>query len=665
MRLIAFVFLIAAMPAFGQKFLQGKTPDWVTQYSFQENVSDTLQSSGGYAYLLISSQANLETNEFYRRYVMKVTSQDGLSTVSSINEYFEPSYQNLIFHELNIIRNGKKINRLDLSKFEVLRREEEMDRAMYDKSLSAIYNMPDVRVGDIVEYSFTRTGFNPIFKNHRFGYFYLQYGVPVDRFACKIVFDNQRKLQFKSIGDSGPVIDSKVGSWQTREWVRDHVPAMLTDDQIPSWYDAYSRIDYSDFQSWEEVKSWALAIYQYPTIKNGDLKRQIESINNSGKTDEEKIKACIRIAQANIRYLSFSDGIHGYKPHDPEMVYDQRYGDCKDKSFLLSYMLNSIGVKSAPALVSTDTGYKLTEALPSPWAFDHCIVQFTHQDSTYWIDPTISGQLGPLKSYYFPSYYHALVISHDQSDLDSIPYGYKNSRMEVKEEYSMLEVGGYVNLKVESSYYGDEADRMRNHFRINTLDEINKNYLNFCARDYSEITIEKNVAFADDTVENIFRTTEQYLVKNFWTIADNNKTADIFASVVSTYLKKPDTRLRKMPLFISHPQEILHTIKIRLPERWEIEDSRVKIESDGFLYESSRFSADETITMRFRYKSKASFIEANKTSEHVDKISQALADNGYTIFKPLASGTDSAKNMFVAVFIIVVAGVFVMRWMKG
>ena len=113
---------------------------------------------------------------------------------------------------------------------------------------------------------------------------------------------------------------------------------------------------------------------------------------------------------------------------------------------MLATMLTELGYSSYPALVSTDNGYTLGDILPTPWAFNHCIVQFAYNDSTYWIDPTMNAQVGPLKFYLFPSYHNALVINENQSSLSPIPFGYKNSRLDITEEYSMGEVGGFVKL---------------------------------------------------------------------------------------------------------------------------------------------------------------------------------------------------------------------------
>ncbi len=660
-----FVVLVLVLASFQQltaqsKVLQARTPAWVTPHEYN-NVPDTAETANGYAYLLISRQWQLETKEEYCKFVMKVTAEEGLSIVASINEYFDPSFQKLTFHEINIIRNGNTINRLDPAKFDVLRREEEMERAIYDKSVSAIYNLPDVRVGDIVEYSFTRKGWNPAFGDHSFGTIYLQYGTPVGKFAYRIVYDPKRPVKFKSFGEIGVAAQEiKTGSLKGTEWMKENVSALLTDDQLPSWYDPFPHVQFSDFESWNDLKAWARHLYEFPKAA-GALKKEIDRIAASGKSDEEKIKECIRIVQADIRYLSFSDGIHGYKPHAPETVFNQKFGDCKDKSFTLVLMLNELGITSHPALVSTSNGYTLPEVLPSPWAFNHCIVQFVYKDSTYWIDPTLNAQVGPLKSYFFPSYHHALVVN-DDSGLASIPFGYKNSKIAVHEEYTMDEVGAYATLKVRTVYSGDEADEMRSYFRSNTKEKVSKDFLNFYARDFSEINTAKDFQFQDDPATNTITASEEYLVKNFWTLDAENQTATVYASVLATYLKKPETRVRTMPLAITHPTNIEQTVTIRLPEEWSLANEETAYESDAFTYRRSKSYSDKVITLHYHYKTKASFIDADAASEHIAKLDAALNNNGLTIFKSRTATTSSENsvNAFILVVLVVVAAVVYM-----
>lgn len=657
MRIFAILFTLVFIPTEAQYSIsQSNVPAWVTPYEYNSKFADTTETSDGYAYLLISKQSNVETKEYYSEFVTKVTSEKGLSEVSSINEYFDPSYQQLTFHKLNIIRDGKKINKLSPAKFDVIRREDQLERAVYDKGVNAIYNLPDVRVGDIIEYSLTRKGFNPIFKDHRFGMSYMQYGIPVGKFAYRILYSPNRKLQFKTFGDIGTEAVEKTGKLNSIEWNRENVPAILTDDRYPTWYDPFPRFQYTDFQSWNELKQWAIDLYTIPTLSTGELKGIIDGIRSSGKTDEAKIKACIRVAQGDIRYLSFSDGINGYKPHPPEDVYIQKYGDCKDKSFMLATMLNALGYKSFPALVSTDTGYSLGEVLPNPWAFNHCIVQFMYNDSTYWIDPTMNAQVGPLKSYSFPSYHNALVINNDQNSLSPIPYGYKNSVIDIREEYSMIEVGGYVYLKVNTTYYGDEADDIRSYFTSNTTSQVGKDFLNFYAKDFMDISSIKDFEYNDDTDNNIIKASEEYLIKDFWKTENEKKTANVYASFLASYLKKPDTRIRTMPLAVSHPHDIRQTITIKLPEEFDIKDSFNSVESEAFEYSRSKNYDDKTITLKYQYKSKASFVSTEQVMDHIENISRALDDNGLNIYKPLNAETTNTKNPYLALIVILFIG---------
>lgn len=640
-----------------QYLTQSLAPKWVTDYDHDNALTDSSDFSGGYAYLLVSLQNHLETKEFYRKEAIMVVSEQGLSRTSSISVSFDPSYQRVLFHTLLIVRNGRVIDKLDTRKFELLRREEEMDRAVYDKTLDAVYNIPGLRVGDIVEYSYTVKGSNPAFDGHAFGTLYMEYSVPVKKFALRVLHNVNRQLQHKTYGDAFPPRETTENAVKSLEWVRENVPALLTDDMLPSWYDPYDHIQYTDFESWKEVRSWALKLYaDAGGSGDGILAEVVRQIKALPASEEEKIKWCIRIVQAEIRYLSFSDGVNGYKPHPPGMVFDQKYGDCKDKSLLLSYLLNGIGIESFPALVSTVKGPAMSELLPDPWAFNHCIVQFSFNDSTYWIDPTLPPQTGPLNRYYFPTYDHALVIREADSELEPVPFGYKESLIEVLEEYLVEAVDGDVTLNVVSRYLGDEADRMRAYRKNNSREEIHKNYLNFYARDYAEISLKKDVVFNDDTIQNILTSTETYLLKDFWfrDSLSNKTTGSVYARILASYVEKPNTELRTMPLSLTHPRHVRQMIKVYLPEPWNVEKETIDIESGGFVFHSGVAYQDRVLTLEYSYKSKAAFVDAAAVSDHIRKVNKVLGDLNYSVYKYDQSedqGSSAATYLILAMLL--------------
>lgn len=178
MRYLLFIFITYAFQGVGQtkNVAISATPSWVKSIDYPTLVTDTSMASGGYYDLLVDEQSNQTTQEVYSRYAQLVLSEKGLGNITPISVSYDPSYQQLSFHNITIIRNGTRINQLSLNDIEVLRREQNLERAMYDGDLTAVINLQTLRVGDILEYSFTLKGSNPVFENKFFRNFYFNYG---------------------------------------------------------------------------------------------------------------------------------------------------------------------------------------------------------------------------------------------------------------------------------------------------------------------------------------------------------------------------------------------------------------------------------------------------------------------------------------------------------
>ncbi len=486
MKYYLIAFLFCSPQVFGQtnKVRISSTPDWVKQIEYITQIKDTSVASGGYYDLLVDEQHNQITNEVYSRYAQLVISEKGLGNITPIYISFDPSFQELFFHSIVIIRNGNRMDRLTLNEIEVLRREQNLERAVYDGDLTAVCNLQNLQVGDILEYSYTIRGSNPVFNDKFFRTFYFNYGVPLKKVFYRLIIPSTQSIYLKKFNQAPEALVKKVGQTTEYEWTKQEVPALTMEEGTPSWYNPYDYIQVSEFNSWKEVASWAYDLFDIKSIEK--LSSQIPGLNDK-QSLEQKISKSIQFIQDEVRYLSFSDGIHGFKPHPANKIINQRFGDCKDKSLLLSQVLRELGVESNPVLINTSFGPTLDEALPSPHMFDHCIVQFKLKDSIYWVDPTISFQRGPLKKLFLPNYQLGLVIDRKTTDLEYIPQITKTGSVDVKEVFDVHTVGGAASLKVTSVYEGNEADYMREYFKSNSLTEIDERYLNFYATDYPDI----------------------------------------------------------------------------------------------------------------------------------------------------------------------------------
>jgi len=629
--------LFVALPVLGFSQKAVKTsavPPWVKSVDYPEQVSDTLHS-GGFYYLLLDNQYNIDRKESFHRTAIKVLTHKGIESIADIDVNYDPAYQRLTFHSLIVKRGNTTINKLHTSAFEIIQREENLERAMYDKSLDAIVNLDDIQVGDIVEYAYSLAGYNPVFENKFFRTLYFNYSSPIGKSFTHILCPSQRKLRFKKFNSSKDPNEVHEKRFTSYSWELNTIPALLSEDQTPSWFDPYDHVQISEYETWEDVIHWALPLYATEGVASADIDNKIAEIRKEHSTVTEQMNACIQFVQDDIRYLAFSGGVQGYKPHSPSLVFRQRFGDCKDKSLLLAFMLRKLGVESYTALVDTENGKKLHEALPSPGSFDHCIVTINLQDTTLWIDPTIMLERGTLKLKQTPFYYHALVLSEKEKFLRTVTVPKVNAdRIVSNEDFFLQSVGGSAKLKVKSNFYGGEADYIRSYWKSSSLDEITKSYLEFYSNEYVDIQSDAEIEFHDNERANIITINEGYSIENLWTYdsADGKFSAEFYARNLATYLKKPASKKRTMPYQIGYPVEFTQVISVHLPERWTVTTATKKISSKGFEYTSSITQPnDTTAVLRYTYRSLQSFLDAKDVRHHLQQVDAALNDLSFTI----------------------------------
>src|SRR5262245_40881306 len=98
-------------------------PSWITRYTFKDELKDTTNTSGGYYNLLYDDQYNPAQDESYHHYVQKILTEKGLEAFANLSFDFDPAYQTFTVHQIDIVRNGERVNQLSLGKFKLLQRE--------------------------------------------------------------------------------------------------------------------------------------------------------------------------------------------------------------------------------------------------------------------------------------------------------------------------------------------------------------------------------------------------------------------------------------------------------------------------------------------------------------------------------------------------------------
>lgn len=652
-----------ATEAFGQKkgFSIGTMPSWVVPATWADAPKDSSGRVGGYYYLVYDQQIHAEQQQVFTQTAIKVKNEKGLSYASVIEESYDPTFQKITFHSLYVQRGNTKIDHLKASNFQILQREENLSRASYDGSLTAMVNLKDVKPGDIVVYSLTVTGFNPVFKNHFFRKLQFNFGVPIHLVQYRLLASVNRKLYFKDSNQPPSAEKSSSGNTSIYQWKAERVGAYNSEDRTPSWVNPYMRVEVTDFKDWNELSEWALELFKVQRKPSPKLQAFMDSIR-ALPTVEHQVIAAIRTIQDKVRYFSLVDGMSSYQPHPPSEVFSNRYGDCKDKSLLLAQVLSSVGVKSAPVLVTTDVGPALKELLPSPWNFNHCIVRFELQDSAYYVDPTISFQRGGLEQLSTPAYHFGVVADPALPGLTEIANPPVNkSLIRAVEDFEFLAVPGPATLHVETVYSGAEANGVRDGFKAAAQEDTDQNYRDFYANEYPNITLTKSIRYEDDTIKNTVRVIEDYQVPDFWLYDSTARQykAEMYGRVIGGYLSKPSTKSRKMPFTITYPLDIELVTNVHLPETWNVTDAEKTIQGPGFVFKASTFYHDRLIRNRFTYLHTTNAVEPGKTSEFANKIDDIYNELtfvlNYTPGEVVESGTGGNWKAFVSILVLAAA----------
>jgi len=583
-RLLPLLLLIAPA-ALAADFDVRPAPAWVDQV-WARPPSGALPSRAGVAGILTDHQVRVEganVDEYFRR-VRKVVSAAGVQNASELSIDFDPSYQRLVLHEVVLVRGAARINQLDPGEVRVIEKEPESEDKIYDGQLTALLFLKDVRPGDVIDYAYSLDGANPLLGGRYADEYDFGVSVPTARVRHRLIWPAGRALNVRGgaaafrppDGGLKPAAPQAVYTWEQRD-----VEAIDDEDSVPEYYDSYSSVQVSEYGSWSEVARWSEPMFVPDLESSAAVATLAQTIRAEHKTREAQIAAAIRFVQDDIRYLGIEMGRGSHEPRQPRITLAQRYGDCKDKVFLLCELLRHLGVEAHPALVNTKLRRRLDAFLPSPFLFDHVIAQVADGNRTYWIDATIADQGGTLATIDTPNDERALVVRGDTTALATIAVP-SRARTVIDEVYSA------DALDVTETYRGADADALRADLSTLTAAEYAKQRINLFAADHPRIRRVNGPAVTDDRASNVIVVRERYAVRPLRTYVPR---------AIEGHLARPETLIRSMPLAIDYPLHLTERITFNDVGRG-LDPSSAITDTPALHYERSVEKRTVTYTLR-------------------------------------------------------------------
>lgn len=610
----------------------GSVPSWVKPIEPGSDVSVGADNTG-MVYLLADRQENLQRNAFYYREVRKIISEKGIESGASIAARFNPRYEKLIFNSIKVTRNGTVSNRLDRSRIEVVPREKDQDRSIYDPSLSARMVLDDVRVGDVVEFAITVEGANPLNRGKYSKLYLLQWEAMVVRNVLRLIYSADRKLAFQSInGARDPAVSTNNGI--TEMWYEDHnVPGRTIEDDVPDDYEPRQLLEVSEFHTWTEVAGWAMPFFEIEPARSSEFSAEVEKLR-AISDPEQRVVTALQFVQDEIRYVKLATWFTARRLSSPDETLRRRIANHGDKALLLVALLRAVQIDAAPALASGTFWGTIRKFLPAAAVLDSVIVQARLGESTFWLNPAATDQRGPLSQRYVRPYGYVLVVRPSTSDLTPLKTPAGSFPVEkIVENYRISLPGKIAELEVISEYQGLAADRTRAFFRENTREEIQRRYLEYYNRSFPDAKMQKAPWYEELPGENACRVTESYTVPRLWQLSDDKSRYSSYLQPLEMYsaLGSTISPQRQDPFRLEYPNTVYEEMNIEMFEDWPLTAESTTINNEFFRLRDEPAANGSNVQLRFSYEALKDRVEVADIEKFDDAISNAKDALGYTL----------------------------------
>ena len=447
-----------------QNIERASTPSWVQTLSADREEAPV--DNAAVRILLLDEQVRIDETGVHTHIVRRtrIQTSQGLGMVSTVSGSWSPPRQRLEVHAVRIIRGDQVIDVLANQSFQTLRREDNLESSMLDGVLTATLQPRDLRVGDILETSFTIHDDGGVLAPHRELLKSLSSGLTIDHYRMRASWPAGSKMRVEGPAAWDAAAVRRQGGFDVYEFERRAVlPAQMPDD-LPTRFYLDRLFQITDFEDWADISRLMAPLYARAETLEADspLNAEIERIRAAHSTDAARASAALRLVQDQIRYLALSMGEGGYVPASADEVWRTRYGDCKGKTVLLLALLHGLGIDAEAVLVSTRLGDGLDTRLPMVSWFDHVIVRAEVDGRQHWLDGARVGD-HDLSAVVPPGYSWDLPVRAEGAGLEAIPRPALTQPTTVVLVTADVSAGLDAEAKVELDYAlsGDAGTSMR------------------------------------------------------------------------------------------------------------------------------------------------------------------------------------------------------------
>lgn len=549
--------------------------------------------------------------------------KDSKRSWAAFQRQFDEQREKIRIDMARVIKSDGRIIPLDMDKITITKPKTE---SIYFKKTKIIsFSIPEVEVGDIVEYKYTEEIFNPWDKKiFTLGWFFGG-SEPVIESSVEIIVPLDIYCNYIIKNEKGVVIDTLfTDSTKVFAFKKLNTLPPIEEPLMPVTEELVPFLRFSNQKNWDYIFNWYADFQKKRMEVTEEIQRIADSLTKGLDTHEEKTASLYHWIQRNIRYISIkgtaASGVSGHKASE---TLENGYGDCTDKAILFSTLLKATGIEAYPVYLHTYPGPELIKEIPSFWG-DHAIVEiFPKKGAPYFLDPVSEYHRYPS----FATMDHgtdAICAQKSRIDFIEVPLPSHNRR-----NYSYLievDTNNSALVTFQSSYNGSYEAGVRAYWQ--SLEEVEKK------KQFEQMAkrVSSKAQVTDYNLENLMniskplKMTIKYKVPEFL-----KKQGELYVFKLPELEERYthdelSLSTRKHDLIYATSEEIVHTFKLHLPERMKILSVPEKFyqEKENAKYTASYVERGDTLIFKDDWIRKDKKIKVTEYNNYKELCNEVL-----------------------------------------
>lgn len=230
-------------------------------------------------------------------------------------------------------------------------------------------------------------------------------GLPIKNSTLEIKTEKNINIGYKIFNDESNSIEfsrtEKKGKWIYKWTLKDVKPVKL-EGNTPGFLYIIPHInvyikDYTVNNEKVEVLGDIDKLYGYykgftknlNQTEDPALKATALKITEKLTNDDDKVKSIFYWVKDNIKYIAFENGYEGFIPREASLIYQRKFGDCKDMASIITAMAKCANVKNVYiAWIGTREIPYSYEEMPTPAVDNHMIAVYKKDKEYIFLDAT-------------------------------------------------------------------------------------------------------------------------------------------------------------------------------------------------------------------------------------------------------------------------------------